>query len=271
MVIFKYIGCTIQKLDERKRAHYCSAFTHKKKNYFYRAIRKYGWENFQWEIIYESTDHADLLEKEMFYIKEYKTYKNLGYNETAGGRGVIGWKHSSETKKKISESSKGKNIGKKRSETTKEKIGKRCRGKSYEELYGKEKSVELKNKLSKPYTEKYSEEKIEKIKKLQSLNSIKNTEKRIKAIRDNYKYRLDESGKRIDLTEEGREKMSYSKKGNKNPNFVNIDENTQQKIINDYKSNNYILSQNLCQKYNLSEYLIMRILKSKDQYVKKRT
>ena len=61
---FKYVGCTIKDLDIRKSTHYYAAFSQKKKNYFYRALRKYGWDNFEWKILDFATTHQELLEKE---------------------------------------------------------------------------------------------------------------------------------------------------------------------------------------------------------------
>ena len=59
---------------------------------FYNAIRKYGWENFTWELLYqaketvESKDSHTLTIMEDFFINEYNT-KNNGYNTTSGGFG----------------------------------------------------------------------------------------------------------------------------------------------------------------------------------------
>ncbi len=90
----------------------------------HRAIRKYGWENFTYEVIYESDDVEHTLNTmESIFIEEYSTYKK-GYNATKGGEGVVGLqlfgeknsfygkKHSDETKKKIGESSSKRNKGK---------------------------------------------------------------------------------------------------------------------------------------------------------------
>ena len=68
------------------------------------AWNKYGEENFTFEIIEECMlDELD--EKEMKYIKEYDSHYN-GYNNTDGGGGIRGWKHSEEFKEKMSLSNK---------------------------------------------------------------------------------------------------------------------------------------------------------------------
>lgn len=51
--------------------------------YIYRAMRKYGIDNFNFEVI-EECKISELDERERFWIKHYDSYKN-GYNETEGG------------------------------------------------------------------------------------------------------------------------------------------------------------------------------------------
>ena len=54
------------------------------KNYaLYNAIRKYGIENFSFEVIEECLE-KELDEKEVSYIEEYNSYYG-GYNSTLGG------------------------------------------------------------------------------------------------------------------------------------------------------------------------------------------
>lgn len=59
---------------------------------FYNALKKYGWDNFIYEIIYQSTNYNYILsEMENHFIKENQSHvsKN-GYNVTWGGQGTIG-------------------------------------------------------------------------------------------------------------------------------------------------------------------------------------
>lgn len=85
-----YIGQSIN-LEMRQYAHKSSAFNKAAKDYdsqFHQAIRKYGWENFDYEIIAELTPNEytkeglDALEKH--FIKYYDSFHN-GYNATEGG------------------------------------------------------------------------------------------------------------------------------------------------------------------------------------------
>ena len=53
---------------------------------FYMAIRKYGKENFKWEIIDKANTREELDLKESFWIDFFNTYKHGGYNMTLGGQ-----------------------------------------------------------------------------------------------------------------------------------------------------------------------------------------
>lgn len=54
----------------------------------YQAFRKYGLENFEFEVL-EEVDRDLLDEREIFWVDKFDTFKN-GYNVTKGGAGVIG-------------------------------------------------------------------------------------------------------------------------------------------------------------------------------------
>jgi group I intron endonuclease len=83
---------------------------------FYNALRKYGWDSFEWNVIYQSKDAKHCLSiMEPFFIREYNTFKN-GYNSTIGGEGVLGYTHNAERREKI----RLNNIGRKQSQQTKE-------------------------------------------------------------------------------------------------------------------------------------------------------
>ena len=75
------------------------------------AIRKYGWNNIAWDIIDNAETIEELNEKEVYWIKYYNTYIGLknanGYNMTEGGGGTLGYHHSEESKKLMSENRKG--------------------------------------------------------------------------------------------------------------------------------------------------------------------
>lgn len=127
-----YIG---QTYNEKKRKSQHKNGTIKDTNSkFGQALLKYGYENFKYEVIIKFNPTLDkeklkrvLHKLERRYIKIYNSIEN-GYNITKGGLGVLGLKHSEETckkmgnsrvghivteetRKKISESNLGKNLG----------------------------------------------------------------------------------------------------------------------------------------------------------------
>lgn len=115
-----YIGFT-SKNDFRFETHKKTSKKSKhSKRLLYCAAKKYGWENFSFEIIYQSLDRNFCLkEMEPFFIKEYNSFL-FGYNMTEGGEGRIGFTHSTETKYKIGSRTRGKTL----SEEHKQKIRK---------------------------------------------------------------------------------------------------------------------------------------------------
>ena len=78
-----YIGKTIRSLDVRFKEHLRDSAI--KDSKLYRAIRKYGKENFSIELI-EEVEEESLSERERFWIKENDSYYH-GYNSTFGGEG----------------------------------------------------------------------------------------------------------------------------------------------------------------------------------------
>ena len=78
---------------------------------FYRAIKKYGWDNFTHEILYTGLSEKDAKNIEISLIRQYKSL-GMSYNITDGGDGGRGLhnkrkKLSKETKLKMSKSRKG--------------------------------------------------------------------------------------------------------------------------------------------------------------------
>lgn len=114
-----YVGKTIENYHQRFSKHMSCALEQKLNNYFYKAVRKHGWENFkkciifQTEILEKSDDNKKILdeiirEKEVYYISLFNTNnEDFGYNLTAGGDGLVGFKHSQESCEKMSKSRSG--------------------------------------------------------------------------------------------------------------------------------------------------------------------
>jgi hypothetical protein len=79
-----YIGFDA-RWPKRKSEHKTASKNQQYK--IYNAIRKYGWNNFVWEPIYQSTDYNHCLNRmEQYFIDEYDSIRN-GYNSTKGGAG----------------------------------------------------------------------------------------------------------------------------------------------------------------------------------------
>lgn len=103
-----YIGQTINE-NKRKSEHKYNARIGVK-NYFYNAIRKYGFDAFKYEVLIriKSKDRSrvfcmlDALER--FYIRRYDSRNpNKGYNIAEGGEGSKGFKHTEEHRQELRE------------------------------------------------------------------------------------------------------------------------------------------------------------------------
>lgn len=149
-----YIGITLQDPELRWQ----NGRGYKHNQYFYNAINKYGWDNFEHEILYEGLSQEEAENTEIKLIKEYNsTNREFGYNIRQGGEG--GGNLSEETKQKLSECHKGKMTGednpfygKKHSEESKKKMSESHKGKYEGENnpnYGKTHSKEAREKISK--------------------------------------------------------------------------------------------------------------------------
>jgi group I intron endonuclease len=92
-----YIGQTIYGLNKRKLEHIND---HRYNSILTKAIRKYGRDNFKWDVIDEA-DNQDVLNMlERLHISRYESLTiQWGYNIQEGGSNG---KHSDETKRKIS-------------------------------------------------------------------------------------------------------------------------------------------------------------------------
>lgn len=100
----KYVGITCQELKRRFRKN---GEGYKRCTLFYRAIKKYGWENFTYEVLFYKLDESEAKRLEIEFINKYKSNnKKYGYNIDNGGCGI--GKVSKETRNKISKSLKNR-------------------------------------------------------------------------------------------------------------------------------------------------------------------
>lgn len=126
----KYIGITSQTPDQRWR----NGKGYKGNQAFINAIKKYGWNNIKHEIIAENLSFEDAGAMEKLLIAKYRTTeKKYGYNITYGGEdGWIGVHHTEKAKQKMSIAKKGKpssRKGCKLSDETKRKLSESHKGK----------------------------------------------------------------------------------------------------------------------------------------------
>ena len=123
-----YVGITCQKVSQRWR----KGKGYRNNVYFTRAIQKYSWDKISHDILFVDLTKEEAEAKERELIAFYKSDNpKFGYNITHGGETT--GKFSEETKRKISES----NRGKKRFPLTEEhrrKISKANRGKKRPDL-----------------------------------------------------------------------------------------------------------------------------------------
>lgn len=87
----QYIGQTVNP-NQRKSAHKSDAFNEKSSEYnspLHRAFRKYGYENFDYEILAQTDDIDALNLLEEFFIDKFNTRIPNGYNIEIGGKNCI--------------------------------------------------------------------------------------------------------------------------------------------------------------------------------------
>ena len=142
----KYVGITGKDVNIRwKNGKGYSSSTH-----FNSAIQKYGWDNFNHDILFDglSKQEAEDKERELILSLHLKD-RRYGYNLTDGGEGTNGYCFTEEQKKKMSEKQKGSNsifYGKKRTKEFCEIISKARKGMVFSEKHKKNLSLSHLNK-----------------------------------------------------------------------------------------------------------------------------
>ena len=247
-----YIGQTGDK-PERRWKNDGSGYLQKNKSTgkynqpaFAHAILKYGWNNFQHDIIANNLTKEEADDLEKLLINKFNTMNSkYGYNLAEGGsrgspseetRRKMSESHkgnllSEETKRKLSALNKGENnpnYGKHLSEETRKKLSEANKGENCYN-YGKHPSEETRRKMSESHKGKRLSEETKR--KLSEAIKGENHPLYGKHLSDETKKKLSEANKGKRLSEETKRKISESVKGEKNPNYgKNFSEETRKKM-----------------------------------------
>lgn len=82
-----YVGKTENTLAQRKVEHKCEV-GRGAKSLLHRALREYGWDAFEWDILTERDDAKELILCEIGLISILQTKDPHGYNMSDGGEGM---------------------------------------------------------------------------------------------------------------------------------------------------------------------------------------
>ncbi len=148
----KYIGIT----GTNPKRRWMNGIGYKSSRHFNFAIEKYGWDNFEHEILYSGLTKDEACDIEKRLIAEFRTNESeYGYNISSGGQsGAAGVKQSFETIEKRAD----KHRGRKHSEETKRKMSEAAKGRTFspetiekmrKAATGRKMSDEAKAKMSK--------------------------------------------------------------------------------------------------------------------------
>ena len=101
-----YFGITKQEVEKRWGRE---GTNYKTSPYFYAAIQKYGWDNFEHIILFTNLTKDEACKKEQELIQSFNTMnRQFGYNSTSGGEAFT---MNEETKQKISQALMGNKNG----------------------------------------------------------------------------------------------------------------------------------------------------------------
>jgi hypothetical protein len=95
-----YVGKTVEELARRRKRHLWTARSGSE-CVFPRAIRKYGIDGFEFEVLCRCSSEEELDQKEVEMIRLLNSKKPIGYNMTDGGEGTSGREVSEEVREKM--------------------------------------------------------------------------------------------------------------------------------------------------------------------------
>lgn len=103
----QYVGKTVLSARHRCIDHsYARSASHALNH----AIKKYGWNSFSVQVLYQGVDNREICAVERAAITVHNTFKPNGYNLTVGGEGSEGHRLSEEHKRKLGDIWRGKKL-----------------------------------------------------------------------------------------------------------------------------------------------------------------
>lgn len=153
----KYVGQT-SNIKQRERQWKCLKWYYANKRLTVDR-NKFGLENFELEILFESEDQTEANKKEIEYIEKYNTLYPHGYNITTGGKN--GYKFQEEIAKERGANMLGENnywYGKTFSEDHRKKIADGNRGKKMSDEFKKHMSEIMRGEGNHRYGTKHTSE-----------------------------------------------------------------------------------------------------------------
>ena len=161
-----YVGQTCKTPPEKRWAN---GVGYRGSSYFYNAIQKYGWDNFEHIIFADNLSQQEACATERLLIALYQTNdSNYGYNLSSGGeKASVGVCRSQEFKNNLSKLKTGTHISKEAIEkikraktgkklTSEEKAARKEKMKQYHNPFlGKEHTNDAKQKMSETKSGKY--------------------------------------------------------------------------------------------------------------------
>ena len=147
----RYVGATTATKPKYRWGKNGENYQYNK--HFYSDILKYGWDNITHEV-FEVDSAEEMYRKEVELISFYHSNDpEYGYNNSVGGEcSHLGCRHSEETRKKMSQSMKGKHH-KPFSEETKRRMSEAHKGKPHSEETKRKISESHRGKSHKPFSE----------------------------------------------------------------------------------------------------------------------
>lgn len=217
-----YVGKTCRKPEYRWNDGKGYQYQH----HFWHAIQKYGWDSFDHTIVAEDLSADAAKELEIQLIAEYGSMDpDKGYNQTAGGEGMLGWHHTEHSRARIIESNKTRGV----SEETKQKQRESHKGRYGGEknpFYGKTHTEAVRRRISEANTGRSHEMSEEARRKISESKKGKYTGENApwygRKHTEEQKQKIGRASKRYQNLPEVKAKKSAAVSGENNPMYGKI-------------------------------------------------